>query len=238
MLYASQGQYDKSRIALEMAIRTHPSYATAHENLGDIYAKMASQAYDRALQLDKSNTATKTKLALIKDLFTGTTKAAKAGTAVVAGAAVAAAKPKSTTPPVESPAVEAAASAVSTTAAVAEAPPADIQNEALKTVQDWAAAWSAKDVAKYLAFYAADFKTPGGENRKDWEAARSDRISKPKSIRVSISKAKVKVTDDSHATVTFRQSYRSNQLNNSSTKSLALVKTDGQWLIQEERSGK
>ena len=32
-----------------MAIRTHPSYATAHENLGDIYAKMASQAYDKAL---------------------------------------------------------------------------------------------------------------------------------------------------------------------------------------------
>ena len=44
VLHASQGQYDKARAALEMAIRTHPSYATAHENLGDIYAKMASQA--------------------------------------------------------------------------------------------------------------------------------------------------------------------------------------------------
>ena len=57
MLYASQGQYDKARKSLELAIRTHPSYATAHENLGDIYAKMASQAYDKALQLDKSNAA-------------------------------------------------------------------------------------------------------------------------------------------------------------------------------------
>ena len=74
VLYAGQGQYDKARVALEMAIRTHPSYATAHENLGDIYAKMASQAYDRALQLDRSNTATQTKLALIKDLFTATTR--------------------------------------------------------------------------------------------------------------------------------------------------------------------
>src|SRR6185503_16666189 len=70
VLYASQGQYDKARSALEMAIRTHPSYATAHENLGDIYAKMASQAYDKALQLDKSNTAAQTKLGLIKELFT------------------------------------------------------------------------------------------------------------------------------------------------------------------------
>ena len=69
VLYASQGQYDKARNSLEMAIRTHPSYATAHENLGDIYAKMASQAYDKALQLDRSNQAAATKLNLIKDLF-------------------------------------------------------------------------------------------------------------------------------------------------------------------------
>src|SRR6185436_1952990 len=71
VLYASQGQYDKARSSLEMAIRTHPSYATAHENLGDIYAKMASQAYDKALQLDKSNTTAQTKLNLIKELFPG-----------------------------------------------------------------------------------------------------------------------------------------------------------------------
>jgi len=69
VLHASQGQYDKARAALEMAIRTHPSYATAHENLGDIYAKMASQAYDKALQLDKGNQGAQTKLNLIKDLF-------------------------------------------------------------------------------------------------------------------------------------------------------------------------
>ena len=52
VLYAAQGQDDKARKALELAIRTHPSYATAHENLGDIYAKMAREAYDKALQLD------------------------------------------------------------------------------------------------------------------------------------------------------------------------------------------
>ena len=69
VLYAGQGQYEKAKVALEAAIRTHPSYATAHENLGDIYAKMASQAYDRALQLDKSNTSTATKLEMIKELF-------------------------------------------------------------------------------------------------------------------------------------------------------------------------
>jgi ketosteroid isomerase-like protein len=52
-----------------MAIRTNPSYATAHENLGDVYAKLASQAYNKALQLDNSNTAVAPKLALIRELF-------------------------------------------------------------------------------------------------------------------------------------------------------------------------
>jgi tetratricopeptide (TPR) repeat protein len=31
VIYASQGQYDKARAALEQSIRTHPSYATAYE---------------------------------------------------------------------------------------------------------------------------------------------------------------------------------------------------------------
>jgi len=72
VLYAAQAQYERAKNSLEMAIRTHPSYATAHENLGDIYAKMASQSYDKALQLDKSNTSALTKLAMIRDLFSPT----------------------------------------------------------------------------------------------------------------------------------------------------------------------
>src|SRR5882672_1619613 len=92
VLYASQGQYDKARKALEMAIRTHPSYAIAHENLGDVYAKMASEAYDKALQLDRSNAAAQTKLAMIKDLFSGSVVPGK-GTPEPAEAAVAAATP-------------------------------------------------------------------------------------------------------------------------------------------------
>jgi tetratricopeptide (TPR) repeat protein len=73
VLYAGQSQFDKARSALEMAIRTNPSYATAHENLGDIYAKLASQAYNKALQLDNGNQALPPKLALIREIFTPAT---------------------------------------------------------------------------------------------------------------------------------------------------------------------
>ena len=92
VLYAGQSQFDKARAALEMAIRTNPSYATAHENLGDVYAKLASQAYSKALQLDGGNAAVQPKLALIRTLFSAEQKAGVGASAsrsapVAAGAA-------------------------------------------------------------------------------------------------------------------------------------------------------
>ncbi len=69
VLYAAQGAYDKARAALEMAVRTNPSYAAAHENLGDIYAQMASQAYDKAAKLDRSNKTAPAKLNLVRELL-------------------------------------------------------------------------------------------------------------------------------------------------------------------------
>ena len=89
VLYAGQSQFDKARAALEMAIRTNPSYATAHENLGDVYAKLASQAYNKALQLDSANVAVPPKLALIRELFNPTAKGQRNGSVPAAASAVA-----------------------------------------------------------------------------------------------------------------------------------------------------
>ncbi len=127
VLYAQQKQYDKARTALEMAIRTHPSYAIAYENLGDVYAKLASQAYDKALQLDNSNAATQNKLALIRDLITTSGKAnVKPQAAAPAAAAPApATAPAPAAPVTAKPAAPATATVVAATqgaAAVAAQP--------------------------------------------------------------------------------------------------------------------
>lgn len=65
VIHAAQGDYDKARAALELAIRANPGYATAHENLGDIYVRLARQAYCRALQIEAGNSAVKSKVAQI-----------------------------------------------------------------------------------------------------------------------------------------------------------------------------
>jgi tetratricopeptide (TPR) repeat protein len=69
VLYAAQNQFEQARVALDMAIRTHPSYATAHENLGDVYIQLASQSYSKALKLEPNKTSVQPKLALIGTLF-------------------------------------------------------------------------------------------------------------------------------------------------------------------------
>ncbi len=242
VLYASQGQYDKARDALELAIRTHPSYATAHENLGDIYAKMASQAYDKALQLDKSNATAQSKLNMIRDLFpadTRTAKAAPAGksdpAAKVAAAPAPAYDPTKPAPASAAPAAAApAAPSAKPAAAKAGTPSAE---EVLASVNAWAQSWSSNDVPGYLGAYAPDFRTPKGESRAAWEAERKARIAKPRQIQVAIEAPRVEFDDNGRATVTFRQQYRSDALKSSNAKTLVMTKAGDKWLIQQERSG-
>ena len=248
VLYASQGQYEKARVALESSIRTHPSYATAHENLGDIYAKLASQAYDKALQLDSSNTGAKTKLAMIGELIGGGARSSARAPARVEPAKTAeaapakasdAGKPVAVAPSTEPKAAEPKAKAAEPKAAEAPAKAGSTsgaETDALiKTVRAWAGAWSRKDVPGYLAHYAKDFKTPKGEPRGDWEKARKQRISAPKKIEVEIESPKVTISGDNAASVSFRQVYRSDVVKASGTKTLVMVKSNGKWLIHEER---
>lgn len=69
VIYASQSQLDKARSALEMAVRNNPNYAVAHENLGDIYARLAHDAYQRSLQLHGNNRALQLKLSTLTEML-------------------------------------------------------------------------------------------------------------------------------------------------------------------------
>jgi tetratricopeptide (TPR) repeat protein len=262
VLYAGQGQYEKARAALEMAIRTHPSYATAHENLGDVYAKLASQAYDKALQLDSNNPTAQTKLALVRDLIGARPRSQVAqGAPAAKGAPPAApmsmvatpAAPAKSAGTVTAPAPPAAATPAAPAAAPARAgaplasgasppappasKPANDQGEVIAAVNAWAAAWSKKDTAGYLAAYGKDFKLPRGESRQEWESSRKQRIEAPKRIDVKIEKPEVSFGDDGVAIVKFRQYYKSNIVSTSSAKTLVMARNGGKWQIREERSG-
>src|SRR5262249_33987168 len=148
VLYASQGQYEKARQQLEKSIRTHPSYATAYENLGDVYTKLASQAYDKALQIDSSNSGAKNKLSLIRDLISNTRPAGPRPAPRVEAAQPAAAKSAPPKP------VEPKATATAKTEPPKSEPKRPRGQESseavIQTVNAWASAWSQQKVETYL----------------------------------------------------------------------------------------
>ena len=224
VLYAGQSQFDKARAALEMAIRTNPSYATAHENLGDVYAKLASQAYSKALQLDAGNAAVVPKLSLIRNLFSADAKGVRP--AASAPEAVAA-----TTPAVTPAAVK---------PTPAPAPPTETsrgEEDAVEAaVRAWAKAWSSKNMSSYLGAYASSFTPPAGQSRNEWEADRKVRIVPRARIDVDISNINITVNGN-RATARFRQAYSSDTLNVTSRKTLDMIKTGNRWLIVRESTG-
>lgn len=213
VLYAAQNKFDDAKSALEMAIRSHPNYATAHENLGDIYAKMASMAYGKASQLDANNLLVKTKLALLKDIVSPRSQTA-------------------TRAPVTGPAPSTPSAASTPAPGKPVLTPSTISAEAM--VDAWARAWSNRDGDAYLAFYAADFVLPNGLTRADWEAQRRESIALADRINVRLSDVKTRLNGSDKARVSFKQIYQSDRANTSTQKVLDLVWRDGNWLIVKE----
>lgn len=222
VLYGMQGQYDKARAVLEMALHTHPSYAVAYENLGDVYSRMASQAYEKALQLDNKKPAKEPNLKLLNELRSAPMPAPVVRLAEADKAA---------------PGLASAPATGTVPATVEAAPLQPAVESALKAVSDWAAAWSNNDLDAYFAAYTSDFQPTDGSSRAEWEALRRSRIAKPRKIAVQVLQPSVRPLDDGRMQVSFRQHYRSGKFEEVGNKTLILVKSADRWLIQQERTG-
>lgn len=262
VLYASTGQFDKAKLALESAIRTNPSYATAHENLGDVYARMAAEAYGKALQLDVSKTQVQPKLAMIRDLVAspalgGAKVAAPVPAAPSTQVVVATIKPMAPALPTPSQAnvtKPVSPSLPTTSKPVASAstpvvkpqeqvkPTEPTKQQAIDTkpieqaVAAWASAWSAKDLTGYMASYTPEFVPVSGGTHKAWEEERKVKILGKSRISVKISALAVSL-DANGAVARFRQDYSADALQTSTRKTLHLVKRGNRWLISKEVSG-
>lgn len=218
VLYSAQGNFEQARQVLLTAIKAHPDYATAHENLGDLYVNLAGLSYGRALQLDRHNTKVQTKLAMINDLSSPAHAAPPSQ--ILSAAAVSSTQTMPTS---------------DTAQVTVSLPQADETRLILSTIENWSRAWSAKDTPTYLSFYAADFQPTPRMSRVAWEASRRHRIAKPKTISVTIEDPKVEFVDSTDAHVTFQQTYRSDAYHDQVRKQLQLYKQGNQWLIYREQ---
>lgn len=221
VLYAAEGNYNKAREALEAALATHPSYATAHENLGDIYAALAGAAYNRALQLDQGNQLLRRKLALVNQLDSAPD--------AIATAPVTAAPSSTAAAPVAAP--------IAAPAAVAPAVsnlPVETQQAASAALNAWVQAWSSRDLDTYFAAYADEFAPEGGLTRAAWETQRRDRITRPQRISVKAQDPQFTALEGDRVRVSFRQEYESDAFSDSVTKVLELTRAGSGWKIARE----
>lgn len=259
VLYAAKGEERKATQVLEQAIRTNPSYATAHENLGDLYARMASDAYAKALQLDNNRKAIQPKLTLIKQIFPGQgapvviaaataaptaapapTPAPVSMTAPAPVAAPASAPVSAPTPAVAAPVATPAPAApeVKTTKAVAKEASADSQAIAAieKSVLAWANAWEQQNMPAYYSAYSSRFE-PQGSTLAAWKTERKERIVGKPAITVTVNDLKTSVQGE-RATASFRQYYASGGYKATTRKTLRLQREGDKWRITREETGR
>jgi tetratricopeptide (TPR) repeat protein len=67
VIYTAEGDYEKARQALLAAIAN--DYPQAQANLGDLYSKLAADAYRQALNHNPDDSASRAKLVLLENLF-------------------------------------------------------------------------------------------------------------------------------------------------------------------------
>jgi len=119
---------------------------------------------------------------------------------------------------------------VATPAPVAPAAPAAAVTQRL---QDWAAAWMAHDVDRYLAFYAPDFK-PSKGTREAWAAGRRRAVGKPGTITVTLSDVEARVLGNERVEARFEQAYASAGFKDTMRKTLVWERVAGEWKIVGE----
>jgi tetratricopeptide (TPR) repeat protein len=209
VLYAEKGQFRLAKEILEQAIKTNPSYLTAHINLGDIFTKMASEAYNKALEIDKSNNIAITKLSMITQLFNYNPNTKN----TIMGSIIEKEEEGKTI----------------------QLSKKELKRNILSLIENWKTAWENKNMKNYLKSYSSNFIYPNNMSRTQWEKYRTNRIIPKKIINIEITNIKIKFKKEK-IKVTFTQNYKSGKLNQTSNKSLTFIEEDGQWFIFEETS--
>lgn len=119
-------------------------------------------------------------------------------------------------------------------APVAPAPsPATVPAQCEFAANDWAAAWSARDLNKYLGYYSADFEPITRADKDDWKRFRAERLNKPQ-ISVTLDRLQVRQLSPDSCEVVFQQQYRSSDYSDDVAKKLVLKREGKDWKIIRE----
>ncbi len=245
------GDLDGARLELEAFFGCHREVGAAWTELRRIYALLARAAYARAMgPAGASATADSMpgRSSAVADRQDARAQAAPVGagasTPQASGAVQEAAGRRSALPtpeavsplPGETPATP--QSAVRSAAAARIQSPAGAGDRAEDIVRqltlDWARAWQARDVDRYLGFYAPGFVGRGAGSPEQWAATRRAVIGRAGEISVRLRDLAISRIDPVTIEVRFRQLYATRRSNLESWKTLVWLNVGGRWGIVVE----
>lgn len=88
----------------------------------------------------------------------------------------------------------------------------------------WAAAWSARDLARYKSYYAKSFTPEKGRSMDQWVSESQARLNKPGEINLAISEFKTTPLDADKTTTEFKQTYNHGKDHDVESKRLEWVR--------------
>ena len=118
--------------------------------------------------------------------------------------------------------------------ALPAAPEISADRAVVEALKAWSVAWSGRNVPAYLDSYAPGFLPAEGGTRASWEAKRRNALSRAKEISLEIKNIQFAITDATHASTTFNQTYRSGRSLEIIRKTLEWELVGGRWLIVKE----
>lgn len=133
-------------------------------------------------------------------------------------------------PAVAAPSIQTAPAKVAPATTKADPP---LTTPVSQRLLDWAAAWSTKDVTRYLSFYDSSFK-PTGTTRQKWFANRTKLLKKEGEIDLKISNVQRRTVSANTVETSFDQVYTSKDFKDKTQKTLLWKRSGSEWYIIKE----
>jgi len=210
VIYNEMGNLTAAVRELEASLKLNPDYVTAHENIGDLYVKLAARSYKEALSQREN--------AQLRSRYENLLLIRKPATVQQT--------------PTEHLNIETKSEPV-VTATDASSP----SDQALAVIEAWRIAWSSRDLDAYFAAYAADFD-PGSnfDSVAEWKAYKQAVISKRSFINVTINNIVVSEVAAGEIKAVFLQNFIADSFQSNNQKELLLKKVGESWKITHELS--
>ncbi|MDJ0833024.1 MAG: tetratricopeptide repeat protein [Gammaproteobacteria bacterium] len=225
IIFLQKGKHDQAVDLLIESLNTHPAYATAWQNLSNLYKGLASEAYRKALSEDNNASSVIDSIQLSE-----LTRIHSLPEPVITITRI-------PSPPVATASVEVEPPTV-TASQPAPAQPQDtqqIEQTLIQTVKDWADHWSSKNFDAYIDAYTDSYKGKLISHRA-WVEYRRPRILRPGLLQVDLANIQIKSRNANRAIIDFDQSYQSATYRDKIRKRINLILTDEGWKISRERT--